>query len=42
MLLAMGRSSDARTWFSLGMEAARAKGDAHAAGELESALAGLD
>jgi hypothetical protein len=39
MLLAMGRPSDARAWFSLGLEAARTKGDAHAAGELEGALA---
>jgi predicted Zn-dependent protease len=42
MLAAMGRPSDARAWFSRGLEAARAKGDAHAAGELEGALSSLD
>jgi predicted Zn-dependent protease len=41
MLSTMGRPSDARAWLSLGLEAARKKGDAHAAGELEGALAAL-
>jgi predicted Zn-dependent protease len=42
MLLTMGRALDARAWFSLGLEAAKTKGDAHAAGELEGALSTLD
>ncbi len=42
MLQAMGRPSDARSWLSRGLEAARAKGDAHAAGELEGALGTLE
>jgi hypothetical protein len=42
MLQAMGRPSDARAWFSWGLEAAGKKGDAHAAGELEGALAALE
>jgi predicted Zn-dependent protease len=42
MLLTMDRPSDARTWFSLGLEAAGKKGDPHAVGELEGALASLD
>jgi predicted Zn-dependent protease len=38
MLASMGRADDARAWLSSGMEVARSKGDAHALGELESAL----
>ena len=38
MLETMSRIDDARSWLSAGVEAARAKGDAHAASELESAL----
>jgi tetratricopeptide (TPR) repeat protein len=41
MLEKMGRIEDARGWLSSGLEAARKKGDAHAAGELETALAAL-
>lgn len=41
MLESMGRPGDAREWLAAGIEAARRKGDAHAASELESALAAL-
>jgi hypothetical protein len=41
MLQGMGRSPDARAWASSGIEAARAKGDAHALSELEGVLATL-
>jgi predicted Zn-dependent protease len=41
MLEQMGRAEDARAWLTTGIEAARKKGDAHAAGELEGALAAL-
>jgi predicted Zn-dependent protease len=41
MLEQMGRIADAKTWLALGLEAARKKGDSHAAGELEGALAAL-
>ncbi len=41
LLEAMGRAADARAWLTAGIEAARRKGDAHAASELESALAGI-
>lgn len=41
MLESMGRPSDARQWLARGLEEARRKGDAHAAGELESAIAAL-
>jgi hypothetical protein len=41
MLEKMGRVADAHTWLSAGVEAARKKGDAHALGELESALGAL-
>ena len=41
MLETMGRPADARAWISLGLEAARKKGDTHAASELEGALAAL-
>jgi predicted Zn-dependent protease len=41
MLEQMGRAADARTWMTAGIDAARAKGDAHAASELEAALGTL-
>jgi hypothetical protein len=41
MLEQMGRVADAKMWLALGVDAARKKGDAHAAGELEGALAAL-
>jgi hypothetical protein len=37
----LGRAGDAREWFTLGAEAARASRDAHALSELEGALAAL-
>lgn len=42
MLEGLGRKDEAREWFEQGIARARAKGDAHAASELESALAALD
>jgi predicted Zn-dependent protease len=42
MLEKAGRAMHARGWLQAGIEAARRKGDAHALGELESALAALD
>ena len=41
MLEQMGRAADARAWLTSGIVAARAKGDAHAASELEGALGTL-
>jgi tetratricopeptide (TPR) repeat protein len=41
MLEKMGLADDARSWLVAGVEAARRKGDAHAQGELESALEAL-
>jgi hypothetical protein len=41
MLEAMSRLADARAWLTAGIEAARAKGDGHAASELEAALDAL-
>lgn len=41
MLSEAGRTDEARSWLESGIEAARAKRDTHALGELESALAGL-
>jgi predicted Zn-dependent protease len=41
MLESMSRPADARAWLSAGIEAARRKGDSHAASELESALQAL-
>lgn len=35
------RAAEARPWLEAGIEAARKKGDSHALGELESALANL-
>ena len=37
-----GRDDDAREIFKKGIDAAKAKGDAHALSELQGALAGLD
>lgn len=42
MLEKAGRAMDARAWLQAGIEAARRKGDAHALGELESAMAALE
>jgi predicted Zn-dependent protease len=39
LLQAMGRKDDAREWLRAGIAVARAKNDAHALSELESALA---
>jgi predicted Zn-dependent protease len=36
-----GRVAEAREWLTAGVAAAQAKGDAHAAGELEGALGAL-
>jgi predicted Zn-dependent protease len=41
MLESMARPADAREWMVAGIAAARGKGDAHAASELESALGTL-
>lgn len=41
MLTTLSRVDEAREWLSAGVEAARAAKNAHALGELESALAGL-
>jgi predicted Zn-dependent protease len=41
MLEKMGRVQDAKTWLSAGIDAARKKGDGHAASELEGALGAL-
>jgi tetratricopeptide (TPR) repeat protein len=41
MLEKIGRKDEAREWLQAGVAAARAKGDTHAAGELEGALAAL-
>lgn len=42
MLDGVGRKEEARAWMEAGLERARAKGDGHAASELESAIALLD
>ena len=39
--LAIARTEDARSWLEAGVKEARKKGDGHALGELESALATL-
>ena len=39
--LQQGLAKEAREWFEAGIQAARSKGDGHALGELQSALAGL-
>lgn len=41
MLEKLGRQDDARAWMTSGLEAARKKGDSHAASELEAALGTL-
>jgi predicted Zn-dependent protease len=41
MLEQMGRAQDAKAWLTAGIAAAQKKGDAHAAGELEGALAAI-
>lgn len=41
MLEKMGRVDDAREWLKAGIDAARAKRDAHALSELEAALSAL-
>jgi tetratricopeptide (TPR) repeat protein len=41
MLEKMGRTDDARSWLTAGVEAARRKSDPHAQSELESALEAL-
>jgi predicted Zn-dependent protease len=41
LLEKMGRAEDAKGWLLAGIAAAKKKGDAHAQGELESALAAL-
>ena len=41
MLQRMGRFEDAKSWLSAGIDAARKKGDTHALGELEGALASM-
>jgi tetratricopeptide (TPR) repeat protein len=40
MLIDAGRGPEARTWLESGVAVATRKGDSHALGELESALAG--
>jgi hypothetical protein len=41
MLIEAGRHDEAKEWLTAGAGAARAKGDAHAAGEIDAALASL-
>src|SRR5579871_2336728 len=41
LLEKLGRADDARGWMAAGLEAARRKGDAHAASELKAAMASL-
>jgi hypothetical protein len=41
MLIEAGRRDVAKEWLVSGLSVARKKGDAHAAGEIEGALAGL-
>lgn len=40
-LIDAGRSAEAKSWLESGIDKARIKGDGHALGELESALASL-
>jgi predicted Zn-dependent protease len=42
MLGEAGRKEEARAWLDAGLAQARAKGDGHAASEIESAIATLD
>jgi predicted Zn-dependent protease len=41
MLIEANRRDEAKEWLAAGIGAARAKGDTHAAGEIEGALASL-
>jgi hypothetical protein len=41
LLEKMGRAEEAKAWLGSGIDAARKKGDMHAASELEGALAAL-
>jgi predicted Zn-dependent protease len=41
MLIEANRRDEAKEWLEAGVGAARAKGDSHAAGEIEGALASL-
>ncbi len=41
MLVEASRRDEAKAWLTAGLAAAQKKGDAHAAGEIESALASL-
>jgi predicted Zn-dependent protease len=41
MLIEANRRDEAKEWLTAGLGTARAKGDAHAAGEIEAALAPL-
>jgi hypothetical protein len=41
MLVEANRRAEAEEWLAAGLAAARAKGDGHAAGEIEAALAAL-
>ena len=41
LLVELRRPDEARVWATAGLEAARAKGDTHAAGELDNLLGGL-
>jgi predicted Zn-dependent protease len=41
MLIEANRRDEAREWLTSGLDAARKKGDSHAAGEIEGALATL-
>lgn len=41
ILIELGRNAEAKDWLGAGIGAARAQGNAHALGELESALAAL-
>jgi hypothetical protein len=41
MLIEANRRDEAKEWLSAGVGAAQAKGDTHAAGEIEGALATL-
>lgn len=42
MLEKIGKTDDARSWMRAGIENAKKKGDSHALGELEAALAALE
>ena len=41
MLIEANRRDEAKDWLTAGLVAAKKKGDSHAAGEIEGALAGL-